>query len=191
MNLFEFLGVLISVIMGLGITHMLAGVSKIIHHRETVRIYWVQLVWAFSLLLQILAIWWGLFWWSSLEQWSFYQFLFIVSYAILLFLAAGMLFPWSISDDFDFERHYMHNRRWFFGMLFMCWLVDIPETLFKADSGVRDAPMMYAVFVSFMLSMCVVGAVSNNRVVQGSIAIAWPTTVIIYLGVTTLAEIAA
>ena len=35
MGVFEYLGVLLSVILGLGLTHLLAGLSKIIHHRKT------------------------------------------------------------------------------------------------------------------------------------------------------------
>lgn len=68
MSVFEYPGILVSVIMGLGITHMLAGVSKMIHHRETMKIYWVHIVWTLNLLLVIIAIWWGMFWWSFLRH---------------------------------------------------------------------------------------------------------------------------
>ena len=50
MTLFEYLGILISVVMGLGITHLLIGVSKTIHLRRTLRIYWVHSVWSVNLL---------------------------------------------------------------------------------------------------------------------------------------------
>ena len=159
MTVFEYLSVLMSVIFGLGVTHLLAGVSKIIHHRDTMRIYWVHLVWAFNLLVYILAIWWGMFWWSTAQEWYFFQYLFIVLYAILMFLAAGMLFPWSLENDFDGERHFMYNRRWFFGIHALCWLVDIPETFSKADGGLRDAPSFYVAYVGLMLSISVAGAV--------------------------------
>ena len=39
MAVFEYLGVLISVIMGLGITHLATGASKLIQNRGTVRLY--------------------------------------------------------------------------------------------------------------------------------------------------------
>ena len=84
MTVFEYLSVLMSVIFGLGITHLLAGISKVIHHRDTMRIYWVHIAWAFNLLVYILAIWWGMFWWSTAEEWFFFQYLFIVLYAICL-----------------------------------------------------------------------------------------------------------
>jgi hypothetical protein len=190
MSVFEYLGVLVSVIVGLGITHVLAGFSKMIHRRDTLKVYWVHVFWSINLLIQIVAVWWGMFWWSSLTQWSFFQFLFIVSYAILLFLGAGMLYPWTVPDDFDFEHHYFHNRRWFFGILFVVWLVDIPETLFKAGIGLRGAPGMYLLFVVFMLTSCAVCATSRRRSVHAIMAPLWLIVLVSYLGITTLAQIA-
>lgn len=57
MGVFEYLGVILSVIMGLGVTHILVGFSKFIHHRKTVKLYWVQALWAFNVLLYIVTIW--------------------------------------------------------------------------------------------------------------------------------------
>jgi len=39
MGVFEYIGVLVSVIMGLGITHLATGTSKLIQHRSEVRLY--------------------------------------------------------------------------------------------------------------------------------------------------------
>ncbi len=77
--------------MGLGVTHILAGVSKTIHHRKTVKHYWVQTLWAFNILIYIVSIWWGMFWWSGQADWTYLQFLMLILYAILLFLSATTL----------------------------------------------------------------------------------------------------
>ena len=108
----------------------------------------------------------------------------------MLFLAAGMLFPWSLPDDFDGEQHFMYNRRWFFGINTLCWLIDIPETLSKADGGLREAPSMYIMFSASMLTIAITGAVTKNKTIHAILAIAWPLITVSYLGITTLAEIA-
>ena len=61
MGVFEYLGVILSVIMGLGVTHILAGLSKTIHKRKTVKPYWVQAMWVFNVLIYIVTIWWACF----------------------------------------------------------------------------------------------------------------------------------
>ena len=191
MDVFEYLSVLVSVILGLGITHLLAGASKMVHHRDTMRLYLPHIVWTVNLLLLILAIWWGMFWWSTLHDWFFFQFLFIVTYAICLFLSAGMLYPWSIPDDFDFERHFMYNRRWFFGFVMAGWIIDIPETLLKGDIGLREVPVLYFVFAGWNIASCLLGILFEQRRVQTVLSLQWFVVVAAYLGVTTLAEIAA
>jgi len=190
-DVFEYLSVLVSVILGLGITHLLAGTSKMIHHRNTMRLFWPHIVWTVNLLILILAIWWGMFWWSTLHDWFFFQFLFIATYSIFLFLSAGMLYPWTIPADFDFEQHFMHNRRWFFGFVLAGWVIDIPETLLKADIGLRDTPTMYLVFAGWNIASCLLGIVIGNRTAQLVLSLTWFAVVVTYLGVTTLAEIAA
>ena len=45
MTTFEYLAVLISIIVGLGITHLLGGVARFIHHPDRYKFYWVHLLW--------------------------------------------------------------------------------------------------------------------------------------------------
>ncbi len=198
MSLFEYLGVFLSVIMGLGVIHLLTGVSKTVHARDTVRIYWVHLVWAFNTFLFIIAIWWGMFWWSGQEQWSFFQFLFIILYAILLFFLSSLLYPWSFPADFDFEKHFYRTRRWFFGTMMVCWLVDIPETMFKAQEGLRDLPEAYLVFALTQVILAALAMVIDNKRFHAVYCVLWTVLTMgylgvstLYLGVSTLAESAA
>ena len=158
MGLFEYLGVLISVVMGLGITHLLVGISKIIQYRSSVRIYWVQVNWSINILVYILVIWWGMFWWSSLENWTFYQFLFVTLYAIILFLLATMLFPWKISPDFDFKENFLKNRGWFLGLQITAWIIDIAETNLKAGMELRELPQLYFLDVGLMILFAFIAA---------------------------------
>jgi hypothetical protein len=191
MALFEYLGVLISVVMGLGITHLLIGTSKLVQARDSVRVYWVHTLWTVNILIYILAIWWGLFWWSGLEEWTFYHFLFVTLYAVALFLLAAMLYPWDFPRDFDFKAYFYKNRSWFFGIQFVAWCIDIPETLLKGESGLRDLPQLYLLFVGTMLALSLAGAITSSRRFHELCAPFWLVLLLGYLGLTTLAVIAA
>lgn len=190
MTLFEYLGVLLSIVMGLGVTHLLSGASNVIHHRDTVRFYWVHMMWTVNVLIYILAIWWGMFWWRSLESWSFFQFLFIVLYAITLFLLSAMLYPRNFADDYDFKEHFLNNRRWFFSLFFLAWCIDIPETTLKAGSGLRDLPPLYFAFAGTMLVFSLTAVFTRSERFHAFFSVFWLVALISYLGVTTLSEIA-
>ena len=190
MGVFEYLGVLLSVIMGLGVTHILAGLSKVIHHRATFRLYWVHAMWCLNVLIYIVIIWWGMFWWSSQQEWSFFEFLLLIIYTIVLFFAASLLFPWDLSEDFDFEAHFYDIRPWFFAVLAIAWCLDIPETVLKSEGGLRGLPQAYLLFITIQIGLAVLGAIWSNRTYHKLFAVAWPTITIAYLSLTTLAAIA-
>ena len=191
MGVFEYLGVILSVIIGLGVTHILSGLSKTIHRRKTVKPYWVQALWALNVLIYIVTIWWGMFWWSNHQEWSYFHFLLLILYAILLFLSASLIFPWQVPDDFDFEDHFYETRPWFFAVFAMAWCIDIPETMVKSDIGLRGLPDAYLAFAIPLIVLSVVAAFWSNKTYHKIYAVFWPVVVLGYLSITTLTEIAA
>ena len=191
MAVFDYLGVMLSVILGLGVTHLLAGLSKAIHHRKTVKFSWIHALWTLNILIYIVIIWWGMFWWNSQEEWSFFEFLLLILYAIFLFLSASLLFPWDIPENFDFEAHFFDTRPWFFSVVLLAWCIDVPETVLKSDAGLRDMPTGYLALVLAHLVLSAVGIFSSNRSYHRFYAIFWPILTVGYLSATTLIQIAA
>ena len=190
MGVFEYLGVIVSVIMGLGVTHILAGVSKMIHHRKTLRSYWVHGLWSLNILIYVVTIWWGMFWWSGAQDWFYFQFLLLILYAIVLFFSASLLFPWDLPDDLDFEEHFYDTRPWFFSVVTLAWCLAIPETYLKSDDRLRDLPEAYLVFVLTHLVLGLIGALWANKTYHKFYAVFWPILTIGYMSFTTLAQIA-
>jgi len=114
MGIFEYLGVLISVIMGLGITHLVIGASKLVQNRDQCKPYVPHSLWAIAILVYILIIWWSMYWWSNHTNWSAFEFLFITLYALTLFFLSALLFPHDMDRDIDLEVYFFKQRRWFF-----------------------------------------------------------------------------
>src|SRR3954453_3502638 len=104
--MFDYLGVLLSVVLGLALTNVIFGLSSLIQMRRSVRVYWVQIVWAAVSVTYVLAIWWGMFWWRHLAEWQFEEFLFLIGYAIVIFMMAAMLFPMTLVEGADMEAHF-------------------------------------------------------------------------------------
>jgi hypothetical protein len=190
MSLFEYLGVLLSVVMGLGLTHLLIGFSKTVHHRDELKVYWVHVAWAVNIIIYIVGIWWGMFWWSGLDAWSFLEFLFVILYSVVLFLLASLLYPWDMPPDFDSEAHFFWNRRWFFGLLAVAWCIDIAETVLKARGGLRALPPIYLGWIAVLIVLSLIAARTENRRFHAAFAIFWLMWVMGYLSLTTLGQIA-
>ena len=166
MGIFEYLGVLISVIMGLGIAHLAVGVSKLVQNRDRCKPSLTHSLWTVLMLLYIVIVWWGMYWWSKHTDWLNYEYLFITAYALVLFFLSALLFPHDMDKDINVEAYFFKQRRWFFSFLIVAWLLDIPETLLKSEVGVRDFPRDYFVFIVVQLATAITGLVTANRKVH-------------------------
>jgi hypothetical protein len=189
MGVFEYIGVLISVIMGLGITHLATGATKLIQPRDEVRLYLPHALWTLNILIFILLIWWGMFWWSNHDTWYVYQYLFITLYAIALFFLASMLYPWDMASDIDVREYFFKNRFWFFGAMFVAWCLDIPETVVKANADLRPVPEEYFWFVGLHLVIAATGLVTRNRIVHLLLPVLWFVLIVYYVTMSTLGQI--
>jgi hypothetical protein len=58
LSTFEFVSVLMSIVVGLGITRLLAAVSSLIEHRSSIRFDFVSLAWTVNVLQYLLIYWW-------------------------------------------------------------------------------------------------------------------------------------
>lgn len=191
MGIFEYLGVLISVIMGLGITHLATGATKLIQQRDEVRPYLPHALWTINILVFILLIWWGMFWWSGHETWYAYEYLFITLYAIVLFFLASMLYPWDMGKDIDIRVFFFKNRLWFFGTLGLAWCIDIPETLVKASADLRPVPQEYFLFIGLQLAIAATGLITRKHIVHLLLPMCWFALTVYYVLMSTLGRIAS
>jgi hypothetical protein len=188
-EMFDYFGVLISVIMGLALIHLLRGAVRLIQMRHEVRPYWVHIVWTINCAFYVLGIWWGMFWWRDLQDWTVGWFYFIATYAIGLFLWAAMLYPVEYSRGFDFEKFFFDNRRWFFAIQTLVSLMDIPETLQKAALHLRPVPAQYAILAPTMVAISLTGLLMRNRRVHAVLCVAWFILLVGYLFLTPIARI--
>jgi hypothetical protein len=191
MGVFEYLGVLTSVIMGLGITHLATGATKLIQNRDKVTFYLPHALWTVNILVQILLIWWGMFWWSNHTEWYAYQYLFITGYAIVLYFLASMLYPWDMEKDINVREYFLQNKVWFYGAFIVAWTIDIPETLTKANVDLRPVPPEYFVFIALNILIASVGMATRKIVIQTALPIAWFAMTLYYVSMTLLGQIRA
>jgi hypothetical protein len=122
---FEHLAVLVSIIVGLGITQLLSGVHRLAQARGRVRLYWLPLVWVALLFVSQVEWWWGVFAMRSTTAWNFFYFLFVLCSPVALFMASAFVLPEiAPHGEYDLREHYYSSRVWFFAVLALNPLLD-------------------------------------------------------------------
>jgi hypothetical protein len=127
-DLFEYVGVLISIVVGLALAHILTGVTRTLQTLARVRLYWVHSLWTLNIIVYLVFFWWFIYHWSGVEQWNFFLFVFLLLYAVALYLISALLFPAELSPGFDFKEHFYRIRPWVFGFLTLAYVLDVLET---------------------------------------------------------------
>jgi hypothetical protein len=160
MSEFEFLAVLISVVMGLGVTNLLAGVGRTIHRRKQVRPDAVHTLWSATAFLVLILNWWVFFQWSDFPDWSFEAFLAIVLWAVALYMLSVVLYPPDMAEDEDFREVFEINRQWIMATFMVVALTDILTTAIRGD---LLNPPAYTPFVLHLAVVCLAGIFIKGR----------------------------
>ncbi len=114
MSDFEYLSVLIAVIVGIGIAHLLLSIGRVIGQTKRLNVGAVHLIWTFNIISLLIAYWWWGINLRELEEWVFLQFYFILGNTALWCLLAAILFPVSIPPEFDLNAYFAEKRKSFF-----------------------------------------------------------------------------
>ena len=115
MSPFEYVIVLISIILGLGITLVLTGVAEMIKRWKTIKHFWPYQIWIALAFILHIQEWWTTYDLKSIDAWTLPSFLFVASYPILLFILANLLFPTDwLKEGLDLKEFYFDNYKKFF-----------------------------------------------------------------------------
>lgn len=119
MTPFEYVIVLVSIILGLGITTILTGVAELIKHPPAGKLYPPYLIWIVLVFMLHIHDWWESYQLKSIEEWRLPMFLFIILYPIALYILAHLLFPAEIKKGIDTKDFFLNN----FSRMFICAIV--------------------------------------------------------------------
>jgi hypothetical protein len=115
---FNYLSVLLSIIVGLAITQILKGFRGILLSRAHIRIYWPSLAWAVLLLVMCVEVWWSQFGMLGRSDWTLPMFYSVLLQFIIAYMLAAIVLPDFFGDrDVDLHEHYFSHQHWFFGLL--------------------------------------------------------------------------
>jgi hypothetical protein len=165
MSAFEYLSVLISIVLALGMTRVLGGVGEMLQARSRRRIYWVHVIWIVNLFLYLVVAWWIFYRWRNQQTWPFFLFVFVLISPTILYLASLLLFPREGDVDLavDYKTHYYANHRAFFAIFSMFTVVDIADTLLKGIPHFLALGTPYFISSVLYFAGLVTAAITRNE----------------------------
>ena len=120
-SIFQFLMVMISIVIGFGVTELLGGSARLLRSRKRAKPYWLHTVTIFGVFFAQLTIWWETWGLRLIPNWSFPAVVFMLSIPICLFLISSLMFPDEVTDC-DFREYYMENFQ-------LIWVIAIIATV--------------------------------------------------------------
>ena len=169
---FEYLTILISVVIGLALTHLLTNLIRIIHNRDRVKPYWVHLLWSATIVLWTISFWWFTFSMSTVREWTLGLFAFVMVYAVLLYVLMALLFPEDIEENQNYEQLYFQNQKWFFTTLTLFLVLDLFDFWIRLKTGLDIVTVgPYAFFIGPLILLSGIAIFSKSRLFHAFFAV--------------------
>jgi len=184
MSSFEYVMVLVSIVIALAIAHLLTALGECVRRirglGEPIKLDAVFLLWVGDVLIWLISFWWWEFKFQEVvTEWSFGLYLFVIGYAIGLFMLAEILVPHRMYGVTDTYADFRDGRKWFFGALLLVQAIDLIDTFLKGTEwGMRPASVG---IVAVTVVMAITGFVSERRSVQLGVAIIAFTSQLLYI----------
>ncbi len=168
MDQFEYVMVLVSIIVGLGIAHILLGIGGIIDRmsRSEDRL---ELSLAHASWLGFCFMWLVMFWWweyrfaSRVTDWTMGLYLFLVCYAVTLFLLQAVLVPRTWDGVTSLKDYFLERRAWFYSFLLFATTLDFFDSYLKGGfQYILDTGVINLAFAVATVPIVIIGIISTN-----------------------------
>ena len=160
MSSFEFIAALMSIIIGLGVTNLLAGAGRAFYRRNENPLDEVHIVLTVATLLLLVLQWWVTFKWNTDVVWSFDRFLVLIVWTITLYLLTVFLYPPDLSEAEEHLRRFQRNRTGYYSAFLAMCVLDIAQTAIHSD---LFHPIWYLPFVGQYATLAVIGLCVRRR----------------------------
>ena len=119
---FEYVSILVSIILGLGITQILASFSDLLYDYKKIKFYWPHTCWIIFILFLHIQDWFITYELKEKPVWHLPELFFILLYPISLFCVVKMLFPRNEKEvSWDMKIFYKNH----FTLIFIVVAISI------------------------------------------------------------------
>lgn len=171
-EIFTHIRILLGMVVGLGVTRLLSGVARVIQHPDRHPPYPIHLGWVAFALLMLVDFWWWEISLFEMRDWTFTIYLYLIGYAVLLFLLCAFLFPESLDDYKGYDDFFYARRVWFFGTLALIYVIDLADAALKGRENLLALGAEYLVRTPVAIALCLIAIATRNRLSHGVLIVA-------------------
>ena len=162
MSAFDYLSVLLSIVLGLAIANVLARLAAVVTARERVDFYWPPVAWAVWLFFISVQHWWAEWGVRHTQSWTFGTYWLELLVPVDLFLLSALVLPERDQHGtLDLGAWFFHNRRWFFAVMFFLPAASIAGEL--ARSGHVASTLNLAFLIAFEVVIAAAFVLKSRR----------------------------
>ena len=182
MDQFEYVMVLVSIIVGLGIAHILLGIGGIIDRLSRKEDH-LELSLAHASWLGFCFAWLVMFWWweyrfsSRVADWTMGLYLFLIGYAVTLFLLQAVLVPRTWDGVTSLKEYFLERRAWFYSFLMAATILDQFDGYLKGGFDyLLDTGVINLAFVALTIPIVIVGIITTKirfHNITGMVFLVW------------------
>lgn len=172
MSDFEFVSVILAIVIGLGVTRILSGLASVLEHRKNLRSDWIVLSWAVGVLL-----WQILFWLGTVNSararpsFTVADFGMLLLAAVALFFAASLVLPGQINSGTDLRQHYRNVRKPFFLVILALPLLELSDSAINGFQHPLSREPEYFITQGATILGCLLCLAKDSRRLHGLSAV--------------------
>jgi hypothetical protein len=164
-SFFEYVSVMVSVILALGVARILGGFGELLVKRDSARTYWVHTLCIVFYFLFHIRIWWAYWDLRDAPPTNLAVFMFMLVPPAIAYLGTYVLLPGGFPSDAD--KHFYDVRKVFYALGF----VAVGTAMASPSILGYDMPVEFYLGNSLGAVFNLLGFVSANRRVQAFIVI--------------------
>lgn len=151
-NPFEYVSILISIILGLGITQLLSAFSDLLYHYRKVKFYWPHTIWLVFILFLNIQDWFITFKLKDKMEWNLPALLFVLLYPIALFVITKMILPTNESEErYNMRSFYFRQYNITFLMMAVSALLSLLFNVFLLNKNYIEQLPVVMLFIAMLL----------------------------------------
>ena len=146
----EYIFIAVSIILGLAITRLLNNAAMLLRGRDVINFHWSSAIWAFSIMLYILQLWWVGWSLRVLQEWQFTDFIVLVFGCSCLYGASEMALSEPGEEGLDMLRESQRWGRLSALFMLMYFFVGPYINIVKLDAPVLPSLIVPAIGIVLM-----------------------------------------